>query len=213
MVVDDRGAPLPEREVGHIVVGGPSLMRGYFEQPAATDAVLKDGWLWTGDLGYLSRGHLFVTGRTKDLIILRGRNYYAEDLERAMEAVEGVRAGASVAFGVLDEAHGGELAVAVCETKVEEPERQHQLADRVCAQVLEVCGVKLAEVVLVPPGTIPRTSSGKRQRALCRDLYLAGELAVERAGVLRLAMVFARSGAGFIVSGLRRMMASRRAPD
>ena len=213
LIVDEHGAQLPELEVGHIVVRGPSLMREYFENPLATGAVLKDGWLWSGDLGFFSEGRLYVTGRTKDLIILRGRNYYAEDLERALEQVEGVRIGATVAFGVLEEANGGELVVAVCETRREDPEAQHQLVDLICAQVLERCGVKLDEVVLVPPGTIPRTSSGKRQRALCRDLYLAGNLAAERAGPLQLAMVFARSGAGYIVSGLKRMKVSRRAPD
>src|SRR5262249_27744034 len=74
-VVDDHGMPLADREVGHIVVRGPSVMWGYYRDTKATHAVLKDGWLWTGDLGYFVEGELFVTGRAKDLIIVRGRNY------------------------------------------------------------------------------------------------------------------------------------------
>src|SRR5690606_20490064 len=90
-VVGPEGEALPEREVGHVVVHGPSVMQGYFANQEATDQVLRDGWLWTGDLGYFADQNLYVTGRAKDLIIVRGRNLYAEDLERVAERIDGVR--------------------------------------------------------------------------------------------------------------------------
>src|SRR5262249_28153525 len=91
VVVDEHGNAVRDREVGHIVVRGPSVMPGYFQDTVATNEVMMDGWLWTGDLGYVSHGELFVAGRAKDLIIVRGKNHYAEDLELLAEDIEGVR--------------------------------------------------------------------------------------------------------------------------
>jgi acyl-CoA synthetase (AMP-forming)/AMP-acid ligase II len=210
-VLDEHGEPLPEREVGHVVARGPSLMNGYYRDEEATLKVLREGRLWTGDLGYFADGELYITGRAKDLIIVRGRNHYAEDLERVAERVDGVRAGGVAAFGVYDEEKAADLVVMVCETRVED-EARTQLVEAVAARVLGDTGVPVDEVVLVPPGTIPKTSSGKRQRALCRELYLKDELGRTRTGKLRLMRVFARSGAGLLLSTARRWM-TRRAPD
>lgn len=213
LVVGERGELLPEREVGHIVVRGPSVMQGYFRDPDATAAVLRDGWLWTGDLGYFSGGDLYVTGRVKDLIIIRGRNFYAEDLEQHAERVEGIRAGCTVAFGVYDEERAADLVVLVCETRSTDPDERQRLAAAVMDRVQQACGLSVDEVVLVEPGTLPKTSSGKRQRALTRDLYLRGELGPRRTTGLRLAMVFARSGVGIAASAARRLLGTRRPPD
>lgn len=213
LILDERGQPLPERQVGHVVVRGPSVMKGYYGKGAETSAVLRDGWLWTGDLGYFADGQLYITGRAKDLIIMRGKNHYAEDLERVAETVEGVRPGGTAAFGVYDEEKATDIAMMVCETQVEDKDARVKLVESISEAVGQSCGVALDEVVLVPPGTIPKTSSGKRQRALCRDLYLKDALARPRSGKLRLAMVFARSGAGHFMARMRRMMSPRRAPD
>ncbi len=215
LVLDEAGASLPDREVGHVVVRGPSVMRGYYNDPEATAQVVREGWLWTGDLGYFCDGQLYVTGRAKDLIILRGRNHYAEDLERVAERVDGVRAGGAVAFGVYDDDKATDLVVMICETKVAaaDEERRRALVEAVIERVANDTGVRVDEVVLAGPGTIPKTSSGKRQRALARELYLKNELGRTRTGKLRLMMVFARSGAGLLMSKARRLVASRRAPD
>jgi len=210
-IVDEHGATLPEREVGHIVVAGPSLMAGYVNDADATAAVLRNGWLWTGDLGYFAGGHLFVTGRAKDLIIVRGRNHYAEDLERAAERIEGVRAGGVVAFAVYDEEKASDLVVLVCETRVGGDEAR-ALVTAVRERVSEHCAVGVDEVVLAPPGAIPRTSSGKRQRSACRELYLAGTLGKTRTGKFQLAMIFVRSRAGVLLSQARGLLARQRAP-
>jgi acyl-CoA synthetase (AMP-forming)/AMP-acid ligase II len=211
LVLDEHGDALPEREVGHVVVSGPSVMDGYYRDRAATDKIKRDGTLWTGDLGYFADGQLYVTGRAKDLIIVRGRNHYAEDLERVAERVAGVRPGGAAGFGVYDAEKATDLVILVCETKVAE-EARAAVAETVAERVLGDTGVTVDEVVMVPPGTIPKTSSGKRQRALCRELYLKNELAASKTGKLRLMMVFARSGAGLLLSKARRLMA-RRAPD
>jgi acyl-CoA synthetase (AMP-forming)/AMP-acid ligase II len=211
-VVGEQGELLPEREVGHIVVRGPSVMAGYFHDPETTARVLNDGWLWTGDLGYFAQGQLFVTGRVKDLIIVRGRNYYAEDIERVAEQIPGVKGGGVIAFGVYDEQQAVDLVVIVCETSESDAGARERLATGVTEAVQTTVGVQVDEVVLVGPGALPKTSSGKRQRNLCRALYLAGDLADRRTNKMRLALVFARSGLGLAASQARRLLGIRREP-
>ena len=211
-VVDDKGRPLTERAVGHVIVKGPSVMKGYFHDEEATAKVLRNGWLWTGDLGFHVGGELFICGRSKDMLILRGKNYYAEDLERIAERIDGVRSGGVVAFGVYDEAKAMDLSVLVVETKLQDDAARQVLAGRVSEQVATHSGLVLDEVVLVPPGSIPKTSSGKRQRGLTRQLYLEQQLVPKKTGRLKLALVFARSGAG-LLSLFTLKLKSRREPD
>src|SRR5262249_59722055 len=110
---DEGGTALPVRHVGEIRLAGPSVMVGYYKQEALTDEVIRDGWLRTGDLGYLSRGELFGCGRVRDLIIVHGRKYHPQDLEWAADDVNGVRRGRVVAFGV--ESDGADRVVIVVE--------------------------------------------------------------------------------------------------
>ncbi len=213
-VVDAKGSAVRPGEVGHILVRGPSLMQGYFEDPKATRAILRDGWLWTGDLGFLDEsGTLFITGRAKDIIIVRGKNYYAEDVERVAERVDGVRQSGAVAFAVYDEASASDLVVVVCESKVADEHERERVVARLSDKVSAECGLSVDEVVLVPPGTLPKTSSGKRQRALCRQRYLEGTLLAKKASRLRLALVFARSGRGFLSLLQKRLVRRLRAPE
>jgi acyl-CoA synthetase (AMP-forming)/AMP-acid ligase II len=213
VVVTQEGEVLPEREVGHILVRGPSLMAGYYNDEQATDAVLRDGWLWTGDLGFIADGELYVTGRAKDLIILRGRNIYAEDLERVAERVDGTRPGGAYAFGVYDEVKAIDLVVMVVETKLGSKEEHEALVTRVSEMVMEMTEVKLDEVVLVAPGTVPKTSSGKKQRALCRELYLKHELKAPPSRKMAVGLFYVRSRAGFLLAGAKRLLGRKlRAP-
>ncbi|MBS2022667.1 MAG: fatty acyl-AMP ligase [Deltaproteobacteria bacterium] len=213
-IVDAEGNAVQRGEVGHLIVRGPSVMQGYFEDAKATRGVLRDGWLWTGDLGFRDEtGGLYITGRAKDIIILRGKNYYAEDLERVIEHVPGVRPGGAVAFAVYDEDKASDLVVTLCETKLEDEAERTKLVAAVSDAVLADCGVRIDEVVLIPPGTIPKTGSGKRQRALSRERYLKDELLQKKPGRLQLALVFVRSGRGFL-SLLKKQLERRlRAPD
>ncbi len=212
LIVDADGKQVKPGVVGHIVVRGPSVMKGYYKDKDATSKVIRGGWLWTGDLGYQTEDGLYVTGRAKDMIKVRGRNYYAEDVERVAERVPGVRGGAVVAFGVYDEDKAIEQSVIVCESRLEDVNERKQLAEKVTEAVAMHCGMPVEEVVLVPPGTIPKTSSGKRQRALTRQRYLDDALVPTRTGKLKLAVVFARSGAG-LLKLLRKKRENRREPD
>jgi acyl-CoA synthetase (AMP-forming)/AMP-acid ligase II len=210
LVVDAEGKPAEDRVVGHIVVRGPSVMQGYFKMPAETARVLRDGWLWTGDLGFFHEDRLYVAGRAKDVLIVRGHNYYAEDVERIAERVDGIRPGGSVAFGVYDDDKASDLAVLICETRSTSPEEHQALVRRVTHAVSEHTGLKLDEVVLIPPSTIPKTSSGKRQRSLTRQRYLEGTLLRgDKTKKWKLALVFARSGAGLLTL-LKRKITRRR---
>ena len=211
--VDAEGYPVAEGQVGHIVVRGPSVMSGYYSDPEATAKVVRDGWLWTGDSGFATEQGLYITGRAKDLLIVRGRNYYPEDLERQAERVPGVRPGGAVAFAVYDEEKATELAVLVCETKLEDKQARRALADAVSEAVVSHCGLKVDQVVLVPPGSVPKTSSGKRQRSRCRELFLSDQLRPRRTGKRQAAMIFARSAAGLVSVISRRLTRRWREPD
>ena len=145
---------------------------GYYRNPEATAAAFVDGWLRTGDLAYVVDGRLVVCGRLKDMIIVGGRNVFPEDVERAAAAVDGVRAGNVIAFG-SDRRRGREAIVVVAETKSDD---LHLVHDSVIDLVCDAVGVPPVDVVLVRPGTLPKTSSGKLQRSLCRDRYHDDEL-------------------------------------
>jgi len=161
-----------EREVGELEIRGSSVTTGYYRRPDATESAFHDGWLRSGDLGYLVDGELVICGRIKDLIIIGGRNVYPEDVERAAASVDGVRAGNVIAFAV-DGRRGKEALVVVAESKDADLEA---VRAAVAGRVREVVGLPPEEVVLVEPGTLPKTSSGKLQRSLCRSRYLSAAL-------------------------------------
>lgn len=171
-IVDTGGNPLIEREVGEVQVRGASVTPGYYKRPDATADAFEGEWLHTGDLGYFAEGELVVCGRSKDMIIVGGRNVFPEDVERAVSEVDGVRAGNVIAFGV-EGRKGKESIIVVAETKMNDTAATRRL---VAERVLAAVGLPASEIVLVEPGTIPKTSSGKLQRSLCRTRYLGEEL-------------------------------------
>jgi fatty-acyl-CoA synthase len=169
----DTGDTLRDREVGELELRSPSVTPGYYANPTATDAAFHDSWLRTGDLGYLVDGRLVVCGRLKDMIIVGGRNVFPEDIERAASTVVGVRAGNVIAFG-SDRRKGREAIIVVAETRARDD--AGPVRDAVATTVCDVVGVPPVDVVLVRPGSLPKTSSGKLQRSLCRERYHADEL-------------------------------------
>ncbi len=171
------GSWAQERELGEICVRGDSVMRGYWEDPVQTSVALREGWLHTGDQGYLCEGELYVTGRIKDMIIVGGKNIFPEDIEGCAERVPGVRKGNAVAFGITNR-RGRERPVLVSETHLQPGEQAQEVVGAVSRAIVEQIGVPLHEVVLVKAGSLPKTSSGKKQRYACRQLYLQGELQV-----------------------------------
>jgi fatty-acyl-CoA synthase len=177
-IVDDCGRPLPDRQVGEITLAGPSVMVGYYRDDVSTAQVLRDGWLYTGDLGYLVGSELFVCGRTKELIIVNGRKYHPQDLEWAVDGLAGVRRGRAVAFGVTEHGHSDRVII------VAEPSGTVTWSDLVAAvrrRIGDLFGLSIDEVILVPSGTIGRTTSGKVQRVATKARYECGELAASSA--------------------------------
>jgi acyl-CoA synthetase (AMP-forming)/AMP-acid ligase II len=205
-VCDPDGATLPERAVGQVRVRGPSVMRGYFGNPRATAAALRDGWLDTGDLGFVHDGELHLCGRAKDLIILRGRNHAPQEFEDALDGLPGVRAGCSAAVGIEREGDDGEeLALLVeQEGNAGGADALRALEERILERVLERTGVRAREVHLLAPGTLPRTSSGKLRRAeALRQLQEGSLLAPRAVTFLGMAREAARSMAAFARLRLR----------
>ena len=170
-IVDEEGMELPEREIGEVIIRGPSVTRGYFGDPEATTSTWQDGWLFTGDLGYLAGGELFICGRSKELIIIRGANYYPQDIELAARDLPGVKRGNVAAFGVNDGLE--ERLVIIAEADAREA---NDLRRAIAARIRETVGVEVHRVALVPVGTLLRTTSGKLQRRKMKQLYEQGEI-------------------------------------
>lgn len=171
---EEDGSVLPEKTVGKVWMQSPSVMECYYRDPEATAACLVDGWLDTGDMGYLSDGYLYVVGRAKDMIIINGKNHWPQDIEWAVEQLPGFKAGDIAAFAITTP--GGEETPAVlvqCRTS-DEIERL-RLRDEIREKVRSITGMNCV-IELVPPRTLPRTSSGKLSRAKARNLYLSGDI-------------------------------------
>ncbi|QJE72467.1 fatty acyl-AMP ligase [Aerophototrophica crusticola] len=173
-VRDEVGRPVAERQVGRVFARGPSLMREYFGRPEETAAALSaQGWLDTGDLGYLCDGQIVITGRAKDLILVNGRNIWPQDLEWTTEhQVESLRSGDVAAFSVDEDS--GEVVMVLVQCRTSDPGARDALAQEVAGVLRSAHGVEV-RVVLVPTHSLPQTSSGKLSRSRAKQMYLRGE--------------------------------------
>lgn len=182
--IREGGRVLPDRRVGEVWLRSDSLFEGYHRNPELTERVLVDGWLHTGDRGYLSEGDLFFVARTKDLIIIAGEKYAPNHIETVINEVPGVREGCAIVFGILDPERGTEEVAAVVETKLalaagsgEADEELDSLARAIRSHVTRATGLALRHLRLVPPGGIHKTTSGKLARTATRERYAAELLA------------------------------------
>jgi fatty-acyl-CoA synthase len=166
------GDRLPDGLVGEICIRSDHAMLGYWNDPEATAQTIVDGWIRTGDLGVSGPDGLYITGRLKDMIIVGGRNLYPEDAERATSRLPGVRKGNAVAFGIVRKAREG--LVVIAETRLSGDEAA-RLAKQIATEVRKVMRVAADQVVLLVPGSLPKTPSGKLQRALTRKLFEANQ--------------------------------------
>ena len=195
-IVDAASRVLPERQQGRVQFRGPSATAGYYRNPEATAELLDGDWRNSGDLGYLADGDLFITGRDKDLIIRAGHNLHPAELEAAVGEVPGIRKGCVAVFGVPDARGATERVVVVAETRETDSQRQQELRSRIQELAALLIDGPADEVVLAPPGSVLKTSSGKLRRAATSDAYLGGRLgAGTRAVWLQLARLALRGAA------------------
>lgn len=163
---NEAGIPQPEREIGHIYISGPSLMSGYFQDLVSQKEIQSTGWMDTGDLGYLLDGYLYVTGRIKDLIIIRGRNIWPQDIEYIAEQEPEIHSGDAIAFVTSQE-----QIVLQIQCRVSSEDRRAQIVHSLYARIQSEFGISV-DIELLPPHSIPRTSSGKPARAEAKKRYL-----------------------------------------
>src|SRR6266481_2949997 len=189
-IVAEHGNEVPDRTEGFLWFRGPSATAGYYRNPKATETLLPRGpatgegeyaWVNSGDRAYCAEGEIYVTGRVKDIIIKSGRNLYPHEVEDLAARADGIRKGCIVAFGWTDEAAGTEKLVVVAETRERDASRRAALASAVTDLVSRGLGLPPDRVELIPPGSIPKTSSGKLRREETKQLYLAGTLSASRA--------------------------------
>jgi fatty-acyl-CoA synthase len=216
-LVDAKGEEVPERTEGFLWFRGPSATSGYYRNERATEelfslgAATGNGWVNSGDRAYCAEGEIYVTGRVKDIIIKGGRNLYPHEVEELAARAEGIRKGCIVAFGLKDEATGTEKLVVVAESRESEAAKRAAITAAVTEQVSRGLGLPPDRVEIVPPGSIPKTSSGKLRREETRQLYLAGTLsAAIRPAWMQIARLGAASAARSIgrtvSSGVRRAL-------
>ncbi len=217
-IVDERGDEVPDRSEGFLWFRGPSATCGYYRNSKATEELLPRGpatapdeyaWVNSGDRAYRADGEFYVTGRVKDIIIKGGRNLYPHEVEELAARAEGIRKGCIVAFGLTDEGVGTEKLVVVAETRERDAARRSALASAVTELISRGLGLPPDRVELIPPGSIPKTSSGKLRREETKQLYLAGTLSASRAPawvqIARLGTGSAlRNLGGEIVAGVKR---------
>jgi fatty-acyl-CoA synthase len=176
----EKGQSLPDHHIGKVWCRGPSVMHSYFRDPEATAECLvpsedgKGAWLDTGDMGYMVDGYLFIVGRAKDMIIINGKNHWPQDIEWAVEQLPGFNHGDIAAFSVESE-NGEEVPAVLVHCRVSDPEERIKLHTQIRDKVRSITGMNCV-VELVPPRTLPRTSSGKLSRAKAKKLYLSGEI-------------------------------------
>jgi fatty-acyl-CoA synthase len=175
-IMNENNEPLEARKIGHLQFKGPSAMRGYYHNQEATKAVYHDGWWDTGDFAYIADNNLFITGRKKDIIIKAGRNLYPAEIEELSMQVQGIRKGCVIAFGVTDPERGTEKLILVAETRETNAAKRNRIIKKINEVMMETLDIAPDQTILVDPGKIPKTSSGKLRRSDAKNAYLKRQL-------------------------------------
>jgi len=199
-IVDDDGREVAERVEGRLEFRGPSATHGYFHNPEQTARLFHDDWLDSGDRAYRAGDDVYITGRVKDIVIRRGRNLYPQEIEESVGGVEGVRKGCVAAFGSPDPVTGTERLVVLAEVHADDAAAQAQRHHAVSRAVVAAIGEPPDEIVLVPPHSVLKTSSGKLRRSACREAYEAGRIGAAVPSARRQAL---RLAAGTLATRLR----------
>lgn len=195
-VVDDASRELPERQEGRLQFRGPSATRGYYQEPEKTTSLFDGDWLETGDRGYIAGGDVFITGRIKDLIKRAGRNIYPQELEETVGSLEGARKGCVAVFPSLDARAGTERLIVMAETRLTDDLRRDALRKLIIEASQALLDLAPDEVILAPPHSVPKTSSGKIRRAAAREMFETGQLHTTSASPRWQLLRIALAGAG-----------------
>jgi acyl-CoA synthetase (AMP-forming)/AMP-acid ligase II len=202
---DEHGADLPDERVGRIHARGPSITRGYFGDPELSAETIRNGWLDTGDLGFFHEGQLYISGRAKDLIIIRGRNYAPQEIEQLLTGTQGLRPGCAVALGSASDG-GSEQLIVLAERDAAAARPEPELVAEINRRILNGIALAPHDTCLLAPGTLPRTSSGKLRRSEALRLYQTGQLRPpDRVGPLHVAAQIGRSRLAWSRFWLRRL--------
>ena len=175
-IVDTAGQELPERQEGRLEFRGPSTTSGYYRDADNTRKLFHQDWLDSGDLAYIANGEIYITGRIKDIIIRAGRNIYPHELEEAVGNTPGIRTGRVAVFGSVDTRTATERLIVLAETRSKDAVEREKLRTEINTLATDLVGAPPDEVVLAPPGTVLKTSSGKIRRAASRELFEKGEI-------------------------------------
>jgi 1-acyl-sn-glycerol-3-phosphate acyltransferase len=195
-IADEVGREVGERHEGRLEFRGPSATSGYFRNETKTRELIRGGWLDSGDRAYMAGGDIYITGRIKDIIIRAGRNIYPEEIEKAVAEIPGIRKGCVAAFGVADRASGTERMIVLAETRETDLAARAALQARVQRAASDIAGTPPDDVVLAPPRTVPKTSSGKIRRSAAKELYESGQLAARQRALWRQVLRLSLAGIG-----------------
>jgi len=208
-VVDDRGRELDDRREGRLEFRGPSTTSGYFRDDEKTQQLFHDGWLDSGDRAYVANGEIYITGRVKDVVIRGGHNIYPQELEEEVATIPGIRKGGVAVFGSIDRASGTEQLVVLAETRETDPAARAILQARITEMATDIIGTPPEEIVLVPPRTVPKTSSGKLRRSAAKALFEEGRIGAKPASVRWQIMRLALRGSAGEARRVARILADR----
>jgi 1-acyl-sn-glycerol-3-phosphate acyltransferase len=195
-IVDEAGFELGERREGRLEFRGPSTTRGYFRNEIKTRELFHNGWLDSGDRAYMAGGDVYITGRIKDIIIRAGRHIYPQEVEDAVAEIPGIRKGCVAVFGVTDRASGTERVVVLAETRETDPAARAELQARAQEIAGDIAGTPPDEIVLAPPRTVPKTSSGKIRRSAAKELYESGQIGAPQRALWRQILRLSFAGIG-----------------
>jgi 1-acyl-sn-glycerol-3-phosphate acyltransferase len=195
-IVDEAGRELGERREGRLEFRGPSTTRGYFRNETKTHELFHDSWLDSGDRAYMAGGDVCITGRVKDIIIRAGRHIYPQEVEEAVAEIPGIRKGGVAVFGVTDSQTGTERVVILAETRETDATARAALEGRAQEMANDVAGTPPDEIVLAPPGTVPKTSSGKIRRSAAKELYSSGRIGAPQRALWRQILRLSLAGIG-----------------
>jgi 1-acyl-sn-glycerol-3-phosphate acyltransferase len=204
-IIDEAGRELGERREGRLEFRGPSTTSGYFHNETKSRELFHNGWLDSADRAYMAAGDIFITGRIKDIIIRAGRHLYPQEIEEAVATIPGIRKGGVAVFGETDQTSGTERVVVLAETRETEPSVRAKLQARAHEIVTDVAGTPPDEIVLAPPRTVPKTSSGKIRRSAAKEIYARGQIGMRHRALWWQLLRLAFSGVGPQIRRLARL--------